>query len=87
MEKEVNDAVANAAANPTIKPRVGFKDLTNKILASDQIKAGVYALPQQKTFARRVERAREKAMKCPAIPHEWKVIFNVIIIVVIPLYI
>lgn len=63
-EASRQEVLARAVANPTVAPRVAFADLTKTVGNS----AAVATLPKSRTFARQVQRERQKTADCPPVP-------------------
>ena len=63
LEKTV-EPVANAVSNPTVAPRVAFKDLTNTLMSS-LTSPGVGILPKPITFANQVQVKRKLELGSP----------------------
>ena len=64
--------IENAKNNPTVAPRVLFKDLTNSILSSPITSPGIGRLPKQGTLTRTINRKRKLTLgPLGNLPRDW----------------
>ena len=67
-EKE-NQAIQEAARNPTVSPRSALANLTNELM--EESPTSVNHLSKSKTFTKKIQRARNKMLVCPEITKTW----------------
>ena len=63
VKDKENQAVEEAARNPTVSPRTVLANLTNNLRASNPI--NITYMSKFSTFTKRVQRERNKLLACP----------------------
>ena len=67
-EKE-NDAIEEAARNPTVSPRSVLANLTANLMTTSPL--SVNHLSNSKSFTKRIQRERNKVLACAKVPKTW----------------
>ena len=68
-KEEVKKAVVKAGRNTSTSPRTALANLTNKLESSPTTSKAINSLSKPKTFAKAVQRERQRKLMCPKIPH------------------
>ena len=73
IREKTTEVIENAARNPTIAPRVAFRDLSNIVLSSPDTSPGIGFLPKQSTLARQIQRKRKANLGVvDNLPQDWE---------------
>lgn len=73
ITEKTTEVIQNAARNPTIAPRVAFRDLTTAVLSSPATSPGIGSLPKSRTLARQIQRKRKANLGVVAnLPQNWE---------------
>ena len=69
VQDKENQAIQEAARNPTVSPRSVLANLANELMEENP--TSVNHLSKSKTFTKKIQRARNKLLACPEIPKTW----------------